>query len=135
MKRSGLLITVLLSLFMFQSVWNVAAAFCLHQSEPNAEVINHFGHHLDEKSLQVEKVKQQSTLKFIQYLEQIDHDDHRDHLPSLAHVFLSEHDAEVHLDVSIWSIGDQYSKWENTYKSPHLNTLKQPPILTPLLVG
>ncbi len=46
MKRSGILITLLLSLFMFQSLWNVAAAFCVHENTTASSGLSHFGHHV-----------------------------------------------------------------------------------------
>ena len=117
---------------MFQSVWNVAAAFCLHKSEVNEVTISHFGHHFDEHEDHISKEKSQSTFKFLQYLDQMSDDDHSDHLPSLAHVYLSEHDAEINLKVSILSIEDKYLDWNSLYQSPHLYLPKLPPIVTPL---
>ena len=48
-KRSGIFMTVLLSLFMFQSLWNVAAAFCDHENTGvtvSQSFSSHFGHHV-----------------------------------------------------------------------------------------
>lgn len=51
MKRRPALIFLMLSMFMFQSLWNVAAAFCTHEIRLNTDshsaksVKQHFGHH------------------------------------------------------------------------------------------
>lgn len=45
MMRSTTWITVLVGLFMFQSFWNVAAAFCVHEQQPQSQQSYHFGHH------------------------------------------------------------------------------------------
>jgi hypothetical protein len=37
--------SVLFSLLIFQSLWNVAAAFCVHKNQEKA--LQHFGHHAD----------------------------------------------------------------------------------------
>lgn len=51
--RSAVWITFLVALFTFQSIWNVAAAFCVHESvssthnenQTNQVSTKHFGHH------------------------------------------------------------------------------------------
>ena len=44
MRHSSIFMTVLLSLFIFQSIWNVAAAYCAHEQmiEP-LTITTHFG--------------------------------------------------------------------------------------------
>ena len=48
MQRSAVFMTLLLSLFMFQSFWNVAAAFCAHEQPSEYSTLTHFGHHVPE---------------------------------------------------------------------------------------
>ncbi|MEX8136605.1 cation transporter, partial [Acinetobacter nosocomialis] len=43
MPRSALFMSVLFCLLIFQSLWNVAAAFCAHENQEKA--LHHFGHH------------------------------------------------------------------------------------------
>ncbi|AOA59459.1 hypothetical protein [Acinetobacter larvae] len=46
MKSLAIWVSILLSLLMFQSVWNMAAAFCVHQSAGQSQRHQpHFGHH------------------------------------------------------------------------------------------
>ncbi|MFC6053412.1 cation efflux protein, CzcI-like [Acinetobacter portensis] len=132
MKRSRIFITVLLSLFMFQSIWNVAAAFCVHESDVNRVTTSHFGHHSNKSSHEQHQSDNQKTSKFIQYLEQVENDDHSDHLPSLAHAFLVEHSSEINWNVSTYYIEDKFLDWSSLYQSPHLYLPKLPPIYTPL---
>lgn len=132
MKRSGLFITVLLSLFIFQSMWNVAAAFCVHESEASELSVRHFGHHFDEKKHHQLQNKSDQTSKITQYLDQLNDDDHSDHLPSLAHVSLVNHATEVDIAVSVFNIEDQFLDWNSLYKSPQLFLPKLPPITAPL---
>lgn len=45
-KKSNIFITFMLSLFIFQSLWNVAAAFCVHETlSTHSTTLPHFGHH------------------------------------------------------------------------------------------
>lgn len=60
--RSTTWISVLVALFMFQSLWNVAAAFCVHE-EQKAQVVTqqsfHFGHHQTTLCVSDDKAHQQ----------------------------------------------------------------------------
>ena len=92
--RSTTWISVLVALFMFQSLWNVAAAFCVHE-EQKAQVVTqqsfHFGHHQTTLCVSDDKAHQQISVD--------DHtqtandqfelgEDHQDHLPSMAHLII-----------------------------------------------
>lgn len=132
MKHSRLFITVLLSLFMFQSIWNVAAAFCVHDREVTTVVAPHFGHHSDEKTHAKLQTKNLEEAKFIQYLDQISSDDHSDHLPSMANVFLVEFFTTAHPQFFSDYLDDRFLDWNSLYQSPHLYLPKLPPINTPL---
>ncbi|ATZ66116.1 MULTISPECIES: cation efflux protein, CzcI-like [Acinetobacter] len=133
LRRSSIFITVLLSLFIFQSLWNVAAAYCGHESTTQQTVsVGHFGHHVPENidvtEISVLKVNQDSSdLPMPLSLQ-----DHHDHLPSCFHVVVTE--AQQQLDHLVLSDHETKQKyyWSNSYQSPHLSGLNPPPLLTPL---
>ena len=120
MKSSKLFITVLFSLFLFQSIWNVAAAYCVHDVAKEL-AINHLGHHSHYK----ENTSQSFAL--MQYFDQIGEDDHDDHLPSIKYMYFCLvlmkfecEKAQVHLKAIFFDR-------ENFYQSPDLTSLKPPP--------
>ncbi|WP_205620025.1 cation efflux protein, CzcI-like [Acinetobacter sp. neg1] len=132
MRRSTIFITVLLSLFMFQGFWNVAAAFCAHEKSGEYSSFNHFGHHVPEKS----QVSAQHAVVVDQDASDLPMplslQDHHDHLPSCFHVVVTE--AQQQLDEPILRMhqAEQKYYWSNSYQSPHLSGLNPPPVLTPL---
>lgn len=78
----------MLSLFIFQSLWNVAAAFCVHETlSTHSTTLPHFGHHgavrceqnQTTKHNHVSAVQEKTPLSSV-----FATDDHRDHLPSFA---------------------------------------------------
>jgi hypothetical protein len=135
-KRSGFLITLLLSLFMFQSFWNVAAAFCVHEAEPKSLTqMAHFGHHTtvscESQAHGVEQnttVQVQTTFDFAAFAQ----DDHSDHLPSFAHIMLTEALQSAVSPIFIPVLTQVQFNWQNLYQSPHLFPANPPPVLTPL---
>jgi hypothetical protein len=135
-KRSGFLITLLLSLFMFQSFWNVAAAFCVHEAEPKSLTrMAHFGHHTTVScESQAHGVEQntttqvQTTFDFSAFAQ----DDHSDHLPSFAHIMLTEAQQLAVSPIFIPILTQVQFNWQNLYQSPHLFPANPPPVLTPL---
>ena len=141
MQRVGVFVTLLACLFMFQSVWNVAAAFCNHErllsvvvstQQPIAE---HFGHHI----IAAEHWQQHSSQGKNQSSEiknaiQEDQQDHSDHLPSFAPVLL-EIDRQTTSPQYIGHVISSRFYWSNLYQSPDLYELNPPPVLSPLLVG
>lgn len=141
-KRFSIFIAILMTLFMFQSIWNVAAAFCGHEDrlELNQPQLNHFGHHQSELCPQDQSAAEHSHL-FATDCQPADQasdgfiDDHHDHLPSFSHFIVvdafqsqSRASAVAYVDVS-------QILWENLYQSPHLNLPHPPPELFPLLAG
>lgn len=138
MKRSGFFITVILSLFMFQSLWNVAAAFCGHENlkiTPIQNVQSHFGHHValhcetdvSHKKTAVYADSQLST-DFLNNFQ----DDHRDHLPSFAHFIVADVQQQADQPKSVAYFDSAFIDWENLYQSPHLFLQNPPPISAPL---
>ncbi|TCM69102.1 hypothetical protein EC844_10345 [Acinetobacter calcoaceticus] len=131
-------------MFIFQGVWNVAAAFCGHENatEQATTYPNHFGHHQsvmceseEQKQTQQQNINLSKTLEssanFLEYIQ----DDHHDHLPSFAHFIMVE--LQQKTKPLCWGnyIQKQIIDRDNLYKSPHLKSLNPPPELVPLLVG
>ncbi|OTG84952.1 cation efflux protein, CzcI-like [Acinetobacter sp. ANC 4648] len=142
MQRSGILITVLLSLFMFQSLWNVAAAFCGHeviQNNPSSHIsVQHFGHHValscqtDEHANVANQHQSTELNDSMSALAQNLQDDHSDHLPSFSHFMIADIQQkadEPHLSAYI---NLQFMDWKNLYQSPHLYLPNPPPVFSPL---
>ena len=132
LRRFSIFITVLLSLFIFQSLWNVAAAYCGHENiNAKTSVLTHFGHHIPEN----QQVDTQSTLVNYQDADlpmPLSLQDHHDHLPSCFHVVMIE--AQQQLDEPLLRVKEfkQNYIWSNSYQSPHLSRLNPPPLFTPL---
>ncbi|MHA3055560.1 cation transporter [Acinetobacter sp. ANC 4633] len=131
MKRCSVFITILLTLFMFQSVWNVAAAFCTHENQPAIQKSSsaHFGHH----QLSSEHVAQHSNVANT-VGDPPDVQDHSDHLPSFSPGVVF---------VQVQTLTPQYASmqvlrhydWNNLYQSPDVFLPNPPPVFAPLLVG
>ncbi|MBJ9956575.1 cation efflux protein, CzcI-like [Acinetobacter courvalinii] len=132
MHRSAIFITVLLSLFMFQGFWNVAAAFCAHEKSGEYSSLNHFGHHVPEKS----QVSAQPAIAVDQDASDLPMplslQDHHDHLPSCFHVVVTEAQQQLEQPILGMHQAEQKYYWSNSYQSPHLSGLNPPPVLTPL---
>ena len=149
MKRSGVFITVLLSLFMFQSLWNVAAAFCDHepaQASSNIFLGQHFGHHqalncsndqqqhqmnVSDPHLKNKALDEGSSDQLYDFLSHLN-DDHSDHLPSLAHFIVADVRQQADLPKLITYPESTFIDWKNLYQSPHLYLPNPPPVLSPL---
>ena len=117
---------------MFQSFWNVAAAFCAHEQPREYSTLTHFGHHVPDNlhtSKQYSAVVDQDASDLPMPLSL---QDHHDHLPSCFHVVVIE--AQQQLDEPILRSleSEQKYHWSNSYQSPHLSGLNPPPVLTPL---
>lgn len=82
----------MLSLFIFQSLWNVAAAFCVHETlSTHSTTLPHFGHHgavRCEQNQTTTHTQMQALQEKMQLSSVFATDDHRDHLPSFAHFYL-----------------------------------------------
>ena len=126
--------TLLLSLFIFQSLWNVAAAYCGHENISQQSILDsHFGHHLPANAEVVTK----------QHIHSINQDttdlpmplslqDHHDHLPSCFYVVVTEAQQQLLQPIpQIQQLQPQYH-WFNSYQSPDLTGHHPPPVLTPL---
>ncbi len=142
--RSISWITLLVSLFIFQSLWNVAAAFCLHEDVSSLSVqTSHFGHH--QTKLCAKTTHQNTTdqnLKNKHSKEQADQntstvllaEDHQDHLPSMTYIILQKEKILVdplHLEIK----ETHQFNWQNHYQPPDLSQHRPPPEYTPLMVG
>lgn len=134
LRHSSLSISVLLSLFIFQSLWNVAAAYCGHENISQQSILDsHFGHHLPANAEVVTK----------QHIHSINQDttdlpmplslqDHHDHLPSCFHVVVTEAQQQLNEPILQTHEIEQKYYWSNLYQSPHLSQLTPPPVFTPL---
>ena len=117
---------------MFQSFWNVAAAFCAHEQPSEYSTLTHFGHHVPETldvsvkhSVAVDQ--DASDLPMPLSLQ-----DHHDHLPSCFHVVVIEAQQQLLQPIpQIQQLQPQYH-WFNSYQSPDLTGHHPPPVLTPL---
>ncbi|UGQ30151.1 cation efflux protein, CzcI-like [Acinetobacter calcoaceticus] len=132
MPRSTVFMSVLFSLLIFQSLWNVAAAFCVHENQE--KVLQHFGHHADlnvYQTLNQTDIEQADDVKNA-YESPLSLQDHHDHLPSCFHVVMTENANQAQEPiVHVHELSQTYY-WSNFYQSPHLGALNPPPILTPL---
>lgn len=143
MKRSLIFVHVLVSLFIFQSLWNVAAAFCLHETETqNIAQVQHFGHH---QTMNCEPVSnpttQISSVQVVSDAAPFSHalagggfmfDDHHDHLPSFAHYIVKDvHVAPAPMLFKHPAVAPTFFSG-SLYQSPDLSAVTPPPELTPL---
>lgn len=141
--RSTAWITVLVGLFMFQSLWNVAAAFCVHEEQTQVQQSYHFGHHQNTLCVSSESHSQHSNHSVSesvskQFKDTVNNlqigEDHQDHLPSMTHLIV-QNQQSIHL-VPHQTI--EYSPkfdWENLYQAPDLLTQTPPPVFSPLMAG
>lgn len=126
---------LLFALLTFQSLWNVAAAFCVHEETTFSQSsTQHFGHHQMTKSCQsdfkISQIQTHSSSDF-SFLE----DDHQDHLPSFnAMILVDEQDNFIFSSRQIIALVNALP-WYSFYQSPDLALNTPPPILAPLQVG
>lgn len=107
---------------MFQTFWNVAAAFCAHE-QTTAKVAYHFGHHVamdDSGHSHAFKPTQSSTAIF---------QDHHDHLPTCLHVLTTARQQQAEEPLRVGQLIQQRYRWSNSYQSPHLFNPDPPPVL------
>ena len=142
-KRFGLLMSMVLSLFMFQSLWNVAAAFCTHEvlphNPPSLTSAWHFGHHIAfscQQNQQTDAVNPQHSVAAHDSISSIFNsnmqDDHSDHLPSFAHFIIVDVQQKTEPPHGSAHMSVQLIDWKNLYQSPYLS-LKNPPPVPSLL--
>ncbi|MDQ8953079.1 cation transporter [Acinetobacter rudis] len=139
MRKSRIFFTMLLSLFMFQAIWNVAAGFCLHEKGKSSTSIQHFGHHQSET--RESKAAYPSKVASFNQTDQANNlapsdlskntfnflDDHHDHLPSCAHFIVVE--PTINSQRPNVSYGTDLGNvaWNNLYQSPLLIAQNPPP--------
>nr|WP_159725782.1 cation efflux protein, CzcI-like [Acinetobacter proteolyticus] len=127
--------TVLLILFIFLGIWNVAAAYCMHERPIEQMTINsHFGHHLSESTFEKSSTSG-VLLNFSNLSKSINVTDHHDHLPTCFHIALLT--TVKKFDDPIFRVLKLKQKyyWSNFYQSPYLSEFNPPPESTRLLVG
>lgn len=137
--RSATWMTVLVGLFMFQSFWNVAAAFCVHEKQPeSSQQVLHFGHH--QNSLCSHQTLHHSDGAQVQegskHTAQDDAwgEDHQDHLPSMGHLIIQKFQSYDLRQQTQVNTGSQF-EWHNHYQAPDLFLHHPPPQFSPLMVG
>ncbi len=131
--RSTTWITVLVGLFIFQSLWNVAAAFCIHEEQPQIQQSYHFGHH--QNTLCTNDSGHQQSKQFKKVVSDIQlGEDHQDHVPSMTHLIVQNNHTVIirpNLDIAFIPKFD----WQNHYRAPDLYLHNPPPEFSPLMVG
>lgn len=144
-RQFRIFMTLVLSLFIFQSLWNVAAAFCTHENTPvtaRGLMEQHFGHHLalncqqdqqqhqtrDETGLQTHTPQHAQLNNIFTHLA----DDHSDHLPSFAHFIVIAVVQQAETPIFTARLTRQTFDWHNLYQSPHLYLPSPPPVFAPL---
>ena len=131
-QRSAVFMTLLLSLFMFQSFWNVAAAFCAHEQPTEYRTLNHFGHHIPENLDVSEKHAVVADQDASDLPMPLSLQDHHDHLPSCFHVAVTEAQQQLLQPIPQIQQSQPQYHWFNSYQSPDLTGHHPPPVLTPL---
>lgn len=122
---------------MFQSFWNVAAAFCVHEQQPQSQQRYHFGHHQNtlcaSDSRQHDHNGQSENIKTFSSDLEIG-EDHQDHLPSMTHLIVQNEKVDVFHPSSEVKVNPQFH-WKNSYQAPDLFQQSPPPEFSPLMVG
>ena len=136
--RSTTWITILVGLFMFQSIWNVAAAFCVHEKgQISTQQKFHFGHHQNNLCLSDQSSHNHQTKQNEQNQQSAKlnlGEDHQDHLPSMSHLLLQKERLYLlpeNIEVKVIPIFD----WQNHYQPPDLLSKNPPPEFSLLMVG
>ena len=136
------LILIMMSLFIFQSAWNVAAAFCQHESVDFSQVYeSHFGHHqvLEEclshtdQSHSHDQAKQSNDTQNKLSENQLNlSQDHQDHLPSMSHLLMQAEQVGILQSTTFHVDREPHFFWNNLYQSPDLGAITPPPLSSPL---
>lgn len=131
--RSTTWITVLVGLFMFQSLWNVSAAFCVHEESISVVQNYHFGHHTNALCVsETQKHGHQASEEQNNDLGWVEN--HQDHLPSMIQLILEQRQVSFIQTLFSYTVRPEYF-WNNDYSSPDLSSKSPPPELSPLMVG
>ena len=151
------LILIMMSLFIFQSAWNVAAGFCQHENVDFSQVHEtHFGHHqvLDEclshadqshsdlshtaQSHSHDEVKSSNDTQNKFSENQLNENqlnlsqDHHDHLPSMNHILMQDAQPDIVQSTTFHVDREPHFFWNNLYQSPDLGAITPPPLSSPL---
>ncbi|WP_218953175.1 cation efflux protein, CzcI-like [Acinetobacter sp. YH12049] len=142
--RSATWITVLVGLFMFQSLWNVAAAFCVHEEQTQVVQSYHFGHHQNTLCVSNEtnpqhSLHQASDESSSKPVKNIANDlqlgeDHQDHLPSMTHLIVQNQQSILFIAHQAFEYSPKFV-WKNLYQAPDLLLQTPPPVYAPLMAG
>lgn len=137
--RSITCITLLVSLFIFQSLWNVAAAFCVHErSNTQASYSTHFGHHQTQLCVNTQHQDENNTHPIASSDENKINvplgEDHQDHLPSMTHIILQTAQTNIQPFMVLFKDQPEFN-WQNFYQPPDLSRHSPPPEFSPLMVG
>ncbi|ALH94974.1 hypothetical protein [Acinetobacter equi] len=124
MKYSKFLITILFSLFVFQSTWSTALVYCVHKSTTHGGIQSHFEYEYSGKNLQ-NPISLSS--QFIKNLNQFD-DQHGDHLLWSFYIAIQPIFIVFDQDTACMGCISEYIDDKNFYQSPYLNVLKPPPL-------
>ena len=117
---------------MFQSLWNVAAAFCGHETVSQSKGLHHFGHHVVDTSSCTTPHQHTTDHTASNGSVPVSLQDHHDHLPSCFHVVVIEAQQQLLQPIlQNQQLQPQYH-WFNAYQSPDLTGHHPPPVLTPL---
>ncbi|WP_213072548.1 cation efflux protein, CzcI-like [Acinetobacter tianfuensis] len=141
--RSAAWMTVLVGLFMFQSLWNVAAAFCVHEEQMQLQQSYHFGHHQNTLCVSNENNSQHASHQASELISkqlktavsdiQIG-EDHQDHLPSMTHLIVQNQQTIIFNPYQPFEYSPKFD-WENSYQAPDLLLQTPPPVYAPLMAG
>lgn len=135
---------------MFQSLWNVAAAFCDHENRNivSHSSVPHFGHHVALNCQQDQQQHEKNVSNAIEQVETLSHDhsgtsqlndflnhlddDHSDHLPSFAHFIVADVSKQADQPKFVAYSETTFIDWKNLYQSPDLFQPNPPPAFSPL---
>lgn len=120
-KKKSFFLVLFTALLLFQSVWNIAAAFCNHENV-TISAQGHFGHHVSGHQYTANGHDLVKNTKIM-------NDDHSDHLPSFSPIILASHLVNTYDRISqVDSV--RILDWKNSYQSPDLEFISPPPMLT-----
>ena len=117
---------------MFQSLWNVAAAFCGHEMVSQSKGLHHFGHHVVDTSSCATPHQYSTDHTASSNSVPVSLQDHHDHLPSCFHVVVTETQQQLLQPIPQIQQSQPQYRWLNSYQSPDLTGHHPPPVLTPL---
>lgn len=132
LNRKSAFITFVLSLLLFQSFWNIAAAFCVHEHTSQASSVRHFGHHQATICHQDDNQNLAYKNSLNKQFNSMLGDDHHDHLPSYSSVILPIVNQELDQPIYVENKIRPQVEWKNSYKSLYLSSLSPPPEFSPL---